>query len=97
MNTIWYGILLPELFNMFTLPVKVWKVENIAFHGDVQWSWAGNSGSPLLGLIDKSGFVDGGTLGKGDDVCTPYTDTGAIVHTYSNRAIVYNYNPIDDE
>jgi len=47
-------------------------------------------------MVDKSGFVDHGTLGKGDVVFIPYMDTSAIVHTHASRAVVYNDNPIVD-
>jgi len=47
-------------------------------------------------MADKSGFVDRGTLGKGDDVCTPYMDISAIVQTQANPPIVYNDNPFVD-
>jgi len=83
----------PEFFDMFqvtfTLTVKVWKTENVALHGDIQGRWAGYSWSPFLGcvMIDKSGLVDRGTLGKGDEECTPYMDINAIVHTHTSRTV----------
>jgi len=45
-------------------------------------------------MVDKSGFVDCGTLNEGDEVGTLYVDVSAIVHTHTKRAIIYNDNSI---
>ncbi|KAH8251988.1 hypothetical protein KR032_001790, partial [Drosophila birchii] len=74
--------------------VKVWKTEDVVLHSNIQGGRSGYSWDPFLGsvIVDISGFVNHGTLNKGNEMRASYMDVSAIIHTYTCRTIVYNYD-----
>jgi len=41
-------------------------------------------------MVDITGFINRGTLRKGDEVRASYMDVSGIIHTHTCRTIVYN-------
>ncbi|KAH8298724.1 hypothetical protein KR059_011102 [Drosophila kikkawai] len=77
-----------------TQAVKVRKTEDVVLHRYIQGGRAGYSWDPFLGVVvvDITGFIYRGTLSKGNEMRAPYVDVGAIVHTYTCRTIINNYD-----
>jgi len=88
--------ILPKSFNVFqitlTQAVKVWKTEYVMLHSNIQGGPASYSWGPFLGhvIVDITGFINRGTLKKGDEVSASYMDVSVIIHTHTCRTIVYN-------
>ncbi|KAH8373129.1 hypothetical protein KR200_001975, partial [Drosophila serrata] len=74
--------------------VKVWKTEDVVLHSNIQGGRAGYSWDPFLGpvIVDVSGFINHGTRSKGNEMRASYMNVSAIIHTYTCRTIVYNYD-----
>jgi len=88
--------ILPESFNVFqitlTQAVKVWKTEYVMLHSNIQGGPAIYSWAPFLGhvMVDIMGFINRGTVRKGDEVRASYMDASGVIHTHTCRTIVYN-------